>query len=55
MKTSSICLQCHGNSSKKIEIATMATLRILHPEDKAVNYDVNGARGVLSISWDKKR
>lgn len=54
IKTNSLCLQCHGNSFKNIEVATMATLKILYPEDKAVDYEVNQVRGIWSISFDEK-
>lgn len=53
IKTNSICLQCHGNSLKNIEVATLATLKILYPADKAIDYNVNEVRGIWSISFDK--
>ncbi|WP_291866424.1 DUF3365 domain-containing protein [Maribacter sp.] len=54
IKTNSMCLQCHGKSLKNIEIATMATLKVLYPNDKAIDYDVNEVRGIWSISFDEK-
>ncbi|MEZ4968476.1 MAG: DUF3365 domain-containing protein [Flavobacteriaceae bacterium] len=53
--TNTMCLQCHGKPNEQVKPTTMATLRKLYPEDKAVGYSVNEVRGIWSVIFDKNR
>ncbi len=53
--TNAMCLQCHGKPNDQVKPTTMATLRKLYPEDKAVGYDVNEVRGIWSVVFDKNK
>ncbi|MCM4150354.1 DUF3365 domain-containing protein [Arenibacter sp. N53] len=53
--TNTMCLQCHGKPNEQIKPTTLATLRKLYPEDKAVGYDVNEVRGIWSVVFDKNK
>jgi len=50
--TNSLCLQCHGTTSKDIQPEVLASISLLYPEDKALGYDVNEVRGIWSISFE---
>jgi nitrate reductase cytochrome c-type subunit len=53
--TNAMCLQCHGKPNEQVKPTTMATLRKLYPEDKAVGYNVNEVRGIWSVVFDKNK
>ena len=53
--TNTMCLQCHGKPTEQINPTTLAALRKLYPEDKAVGYDVNEVRGIWSVVFDKNK
>ncbi|MCM4172660.1 DUF3365 domain-containing protein [Arenibacter sp. TNZ] len=53
--TNTMCLQCHGKPNEQIKPTTLAALRKLYPEDKAVGYDVNEVRGIWSVVFDKNK
>ena len=46
--TNSMCLQCHG-SEKDIKPATLAKIKSLYPNDKAIGYQENEMRGLMVI------
>lgn len=52
--TNSMCLQCHGSPNKNIATETLASIQMLYPKDKAVDYDVNEVRGIWSITFDNR-
>ncbi|WP_258922840.1 DUF3365 domain-containing protein [Arenibacter sp. P308M17] len=53
--TNAMCLQCHGKPNEQVRPSTMATLRKLYPEDKAVGYKVNEVRGLWGVVFDKNK
>lgn len=46
--TNSMCLQCHG-SEKDIKPETLAKIKSLYPNDKAIGYQENEMRGLMVI------
>lgn len=46
--TNSMCLQCHG-SEKDIKPETLAKIKSLYPNDKAIGYQENELRGLMVI------
>ena len=46
--TNNMCLQCHG-SEKDIKPATLAKIKSLYPNDKAIGYQENEMRGLMVI------
>ncbi|NNG10837.1 MAG: DUF3365 domain-containing protein [Arenibacter sp.] len=53
--TNAMCLQCHGKPNEQVKPSTMATLRKLYPEDKAVGYNVNEVRGIWSVVFNENK
>ncbi|SMG49854.1 Tll0287-like domain-containing protein [Arenibacter troitsensis] len=53
--TNAMCLQCHGKPNEQVKPTTLATLRKLYPEDKAVGYNVNEVRGIWTVVFDKNK
>ncbi|CAZ97624.1 DUF3365 domain-containing protein [Zobellia galactanivorans] len=49
--TNALCLQCHGKPNEQVLPETMAALKKLYPNDKAVGYDVDQVRGMWSIAF----
>lgn len=43
-----MCLQCHG-SEKDIKPETLAKIKSLYPNDKAIGYQENEMRGLMVI------
>lgn len=52
--TNKMCMQCHGQE-EQIKPATLAKIKRLYPEDKAVNYSVNKLRGIWVIELDEDK
>lgn len=52
--TNALCLQCHGKPNEQIQPATLHALKMLYPEDDAINYDINEIRGIWSINFDSE-
>ncbi|GAA4842295.1 DUF3365 domain-containing protein [Algivirga pacifica] len=52
--TNSMCLQCHGQPEKDIEMASLSKIQQLYPEDKATGYKAGELRGIWVIEMDKK-
>ncbi|SHJ35115.1 Tll0287-like domain-containing protein [Pseudozobellia thermophila] len=50
--TNALCLQCHGKPNEQIQPETLATLKNLYPNDKAIGYGANEVRGIWSINFD---
>ena len=46
--TNNMCLQCHG-SEKDIKPETLAKIKSLYPNDKAIGYQENEMRGLMVI------
>ena len=46
--TNSMCLQCHG-TEKDIKPETLAKIKSLYPNDKAIGYQENEMRGLMVI------
>ena len=46
--TNNMCLQCHG-SEKDIKQTTLAKIKSLYPNDKAIGYQENEMRGLMVI------
>lgn len=53
IKTNSMCLQCHGNATSKVKDNTLAAIKKLYPNDKALGYDINQVRGIWNVSFKK--
>lgn len=53
IKTSGMCLQCHGMPNKQISDSTFLEIQKLYPNDKAVGYDINQVRGIWHVSFNK--
>ena len=47
--TNALCLQCHGVPGEKIEPGVIARIRKLYPNDRAIDYQENQARGLWRI------
>ncbi|MBT8185955.1 MAG: DUF3365 domain-containing protein, partial [Eudoraea sp.] len=52
--TNAMCLQCHGKPRDEIKESTLATLRQLYPDDRAVGYGQNEVRGLWAINFDEE-
>ena len=52
--TNAMCLQCHGKPNEQIIPTTLATLKQLYPNDKAVGYGQNEVRGIWAINFEEK-
>ena len=50
--TNMLCLQCHGKPDKQVLPETLATLKSLYPEDKAIGYGDKEVRGIWSINFN---
>lgn len=50
--TNALCLQCHGKPNEQVQPETLATLKSLYPNDKAIGYGANEVRGIWSINFD---
>ncbi|SRX72947.1 Tll0287-like domain-containing protein [Aequorivita antarctica] len=50
--TNSMCLKCHGNSEKELEIPTLNKIKELYPTDMATGYNENEVRGIWSIGFE---
>ncbi len=53
--TETMCLQCHGKPGFDISANTMAKLKQLYPNDKAIGYSVNELRGIWVIEMNRKK
>ncbi|GGG93489.1 hypothetical protein GCM10011416_08290 [Polaribacter pacificus] len=53
IKTNASCLQCHGKPNSNIQKNTLAALKKLYPNDKAIGYNINEVRGIWSISFNQ--
>ena len=53
IKTNSMCLQCHGTPKTQVKENTLAALKQLYPNDKALGYDINQVRGIWNVSFSK--
>ena len=53
IKTNSMCLQCHGTPKTDITVNTLAALKKLYPNDKALGYSLNQVRGIWNVSFSK--
>lgn len=51
--TNNMCLQCHGNPKKDIDLKTFKMIKEKYPEDKAVGYSINQLRGIWVIQMDE--
>ncbi|WP_158840313.1 c-type heme family protein [Polaribacter sp. L3A8] len=54
IKTSSMCLQCHGTPTSDIKNTTLAQINKLYPNDLAIGYKENQVRGIWSITFNKQ-
>jgi len=52
--TNGMCLQCHGSPNQNIKKETLASIQMLYPKDKAVDYNINEVRGIWSITFNEK-
>lgn len=52
--TNQMCLQCHGNTDKDINTATLTKIKKLYPTDQATGYADNEIRGIFVVEMDKK-
>lgn len=43
------CIKCHGNPETDIEPATLAKIKTLYPDDRAIGYALNDFRGLWKI------
>lgn len=48
------CLKCHGIPEKQINTETLANIKKLYPNDKAINYVEGDIRGIFVVEMDKK-
>ena len=49
-----LCLNCHGEPAKDIELETLKRIDSLYPQDKARNYKLGELRGMWSIKLSQK-
>jgi len=52
--TNTICLQCHGTPKEQIVTGTLATIKRLYPDDKAIGYKENEVRGLWAINFEEE-
>lgn len=50
IRTSELCLRCHGEPGGQITEAVMDRIRGLYPDDMAIGYEANQIRGLWRIS-----
>lgn len=48
------CLKCHGIPEKQINTETLANIKKLYPNDKAIAYAEGDIRGIFVVEMDKK-
>jgi hypothetical protein len=53
IETGSMCLNCHGDPKKDIELKTLQAIRGLYPADKALGYTDASLRGMWRVSFAK--
>jgi hypothetical protein len=46
-----LCLQCHGTPGKDIGPETLAAIKKIYPEDKAIGYQLGDLRGLWRITF----
>ena len=51
--TNNMCLQCHGEPKEDISLASLSTINLLYPNDKATGYASEELRGIWVIEMDK--
>ncbi|MBK6731915.1 MAG: DUF3365 domain-containing protein [Bacteroidetes bacterium] len=51
--TNQMCMQCHGQPKKEINIATLNKIKKLYPNDQAVGYAENDIRGIFVVEMNK--
>lgn len=47
--TNAMCLQCHGDVQKDVNLETQTRIAQLYPSDKATGYNVNELRGIWRV------
>ncbi len=52
--TNGMCLGCHGKPEKQIDSKTLAVIKDLYPQDKAIGYDANQLRGLFVVEMEKE-
>jgi hypothetical protein len=53
IETGNMCLNCHGDPKKDIELKTLQAIRVLYPSDKALGYTDASLRGMWRVSFAK--
>lgn len=53
--TTAMCLQCHGKPNEQITPETLASIKNLYPDDKAIGYDDNEVRGLWAIDFETEK
>lgn len=48
-----LCLNCHGEAGTQVAEETLALLRELYPDDKALNHKMGDLRGIWSIVFNQ--
>ncbi|MGM0480259.1 MAG: Tll0287-like domain-containing protein [Bacteroidota bacterium] len=51
--TNNMCLKCHGQPEKEINLSTLEKIDSLYPSDEATGYEENEVRGVWNIIYKK--
>ncbi|MBW6483464.1 MAG: DUF3365 domain-containing protein [Vicingaceae bacterium] len=54
IETNEMCMKCHGIPEKQINTETLANIKKLYPNDKAMGYSENEIRGIFVVEMDKK-
>lgn len=47
------CLACHGTVGKEVTKKTDSILKILYPNDKAIDFKIGDLRGMINITFNK--